>query len=336
MPIFLASRKTEMKIAILDDVTMTVAQVNRLRQHGEVEIFTGVPTCPEEILLRARGAHILIASWTKISAKILKSLPLAQMISIWATGYDNVDVKAATRLGIRVAHVPGYATEAVAELTLGLMLAVVRKIPMADGDVRREKQLNWSRFRGRELRGKVLGLLGTGAIGARVAEIAYAFGMNLIAYDLIPQKNLIETFGLQYLPLREVLMRSDILSLHLPLTPDTKRFLSVQEFGQMKRGALFINTARQAIVDQDALLGALESGQIAAAGLDDIDLSQESGRCLLELKQVVFTPHIGFHTTEAITQKTDICFENVIQFIAGNPVNIVNPGTPSRSQTRSS
>jgi D-3-phosphoglycerate dehydrogenase len=131
-------------------------------------------------------------------------------------------------------------------------------------------------------------------------------------------------------------MRSDILSLHLPLTPDTKRFLSVQEFGQMKRGALFINTARQAIVDQDALLGALESGQIAAAGLDDIDLSQESGRCLLELKQVVFTPHIGFHTTEAITQKTDICFENVIQFIAGNPVNIVNPGTPSRSQTRSS
>lgn len=315
-----------MKIVILDDVTITPAQEERLRKQGEVVIFPGVPTRPEEILTRAEGAQVLIASWTKINAQILESLPHLQLVSIWATGYDNVDVEAATRLGIRIAHVPGYATEAVAELCFGLMLAVVRKILPADRDVRHEKQLNWNRFQGMELKGKVLGLLGTGAIGARVAEIAHAFGMKLIAYDLVPRRGLAESFQIQYLPLPEVLRESDILSLHLPLAPHTKGFFSAKEFAQMKPSAIFINTARQAIVDQDALLGALESGQIAAAGLDDIDLSQESGRRLLELDQVVFTPHIGFHTAEAIAQKTDICFENVIQFIRGNPVNIVNAG----------
>jgi D-3-phosphoglycerate dehydrogenase len=317
-----------MKIAIIDDVTMTAEQEERLRRFGELVIFTGVPTLPEEILSRARGAEILIASWTKINASILKSLAQLKLISIWATGYDNVDAEAASRLGIRIAHVPGYATEAVAELCLGLMLAVIRRILPADRDVRKEKQLNWNRFQGTELKGKILGLLGTGAIGARVAEIARAFGMKLIAYDPAPRKNLAESLQIQYLPLSEVLKESEILSLHLPLTPGTKASFSINEFAQMKTGAIFINAARQAIVDQDALLGALESGQIAAAGLDDIDLSRESGRRLLELEQVVFTPHIGFHTTEAITQKTDICFENVIQFIRGNPVNIVNPIPP--------
>jgi phosphoglycerate dehydrogenase-like enzyme len=315
-----------MKIVILDDVAITPAQEERLRRHGEVVIFTGVPTRLEEIISRAQGARILIASWTKINAQVLESLTQLKMISIWATGYDNVDVEAATRQGIRVAHVPGYATEAVAELCFGLMLAVVRKLLPADRDVRQEKQLNWNRFQGTELKGKVLGLLGTGAIGARVAEIAGAFGMQLIAHDPVPRRGLAESFQIQYLPLPEVLRRSDILSLHLPLDPDTKGFFSAKDFAQMNPRAIFINTARQAIVDQDALLGALESGQIAAAGLDDIDLSRESGRRLLELEQVVFTPHIGFHTAEAIAQKTDICFENVIQFIRGKPVNIVNAG----------
>jgi phosphoglycerate dehydrogenase-like enzyme len=314
-----------MKIVILDDVTMTAQQEERLRRSGEVVIFTGVPTRPEEILSRAEGAQILIASWTKINSQILERLTRLKMISIWATGYDNVDVEAATRLGIRIAHVPGYATEAVAELCLGLMLAVVRRILPADRDVREERRLNWNRFQGTELKGKILGLLGTGEIGARVAEIARVFGMELIAYDPVPRQNLAERLQIEYLPLPEVLRKSDILSLHLPLAADTKGFFSVGEFSRMKPGAVFVNTARQAIVDQDALLGALQSGQIAAAGLDDIDLSRESGLLLHECEQVVFTPHIGFHTAEAIAKKTDICFENVIRFIRGNPVNIVNP-----------
>jgi len=314
-----------MKIVILDDVTMTAEQEERLGRSGEVVVFTGVPTRPEEILSRAEGAQILIASWTKINSQILERLTRLKMISIWATGYDNVDVDAATRLGIRIAHVPGYATEAVAELCLSLMLAVVRRILQADRDVRREKQLNWDRFPGTELKGKILGLLGTGAIGARVAEIARVFGMKLMAHDPLPRKELAEGLQIEYLSLPEVLRRSDILSLHLPLTAETKGFFSFQEFSQMKTGAVFINTARQALVDQEALLGALKSGRISAAGLDDIDLSRENVRRLLELEQVVFSPHIGFHTAEAIAKKTDICFENVIQFVQGNPVNIVNP-----------
>jgi len=314
-----------MKIAIIDDVTLTVEQEERLRSCGEVVIFTGVPNRPEEILARAEGAQILIASWTKINSRILEKLTRLKMISVWATGYDNVDVEAATRLGIRIAHVPGYATEAVAELCVGLMLAVVRRILPADRDVRREKRLNWDRFPGAELKGRILGLLGTGAIGARVAEIARVFGMKIIAHDPFPREDLAGRLQIEYLPLPEVLRRSDILSLHLPLSADTKGFFSGKEFARMKPGAVFINTARQAVVDQDALLGALGSGRISAAGLDDIDLSRESGRRLLELEQVVFTPHIGFHTAEAIAKKTDICFENAIQYIRGNPMNIVNP-----------
>jgi D-3-phosphoglycerate dehydrogenase len=319
-----------MKIAIIDDVTMTAEQEERLRGCGAVAVFKGVPTRPEEILSRAEGAQILIASWTKISSRILENLTGLKMISIWATGYDNVDVEAATRLGIRIAHVPGYATEAVAELCIGLMLAVVRRILPADRDVRAEKQLNWNRFPGTELRGKILGLLGTGAIGARVAEIAGVFGMKIIAHDPLPREDLAGRLGIEYLALPEVLRRSDILSLHLPLSADTKGFFSAPELAQMKPGAVFINTARQAVVNQDALLEALESGRISAAGLDDIDLSRESGGRLLKLDQVVFTPHIGFHTAEAIAKKTDICFENVIRFVRGNPVNIVNPDPADR------
>jgi D-3-phosphoglycerate dehydrogenase len=135
---------------------------------------------------------------------------------------------------------------------------------------------------------------------------------------------------IEYRPPAEVLEKSDILSLHLPLNAETKGFFSFREFSQMKPGAVFINTARQAVVDQDALLGALQSGRVAAAGLDDVDLSRESGRLLLKMEQITFTPHIGFHTAEAIAKKTEICFENVIQFIRANPVNIVNPGPADR------
>ncbi|MBF0531172.1 MAG: glycerate dehydrogenase [Deltaproteobacteria bacterium] len=313
-----------MKIVILDDTVITQEQAERLGRYGHVEIFSGIADGYHEVLARARGAEVIIASWTRISAEIIQALPDLRFISVWATGYDNVDLEAATGQGIKVAHVPGYAASAVAEFTIGLIIAVLRKIFPADQNLRKTRQLNWSLFQGAELRGKRLGLLGTGAIGARVAEIASAFGSKLLAFDFYPKSSLAEKYNLEYLALDEVLTRSDIVSLHLPLTAATQGFISTREFDLMPPGAIFINTARAAIVDQAALLAALDSGRLSAAGLDDIDLTLESAQKLLDLDQVILTPHIGFNTREAILQKTDICIENIIQFLQGHPMNIVN------------
>jgi phosphoglycerate dehydrogenase-like enzyme len=323
-----------MKIALIDDVTLTPGQEGRLRGCGEVRVFSGVPVEAGEILERARGAEIVVASWTKINDAILSGLPRLRLISIWATGTDNVDVAAATRRGVAIAHVPGYATEAVAEMVFGLVLAICRRILAADRDVRREGKLNWHLFQGLELRGKTLGLLGTGAIGARVAEIAGAFGLRVIAHDPAPREDLVRKCRVAYLPLDEVLAQSDILSLHLPLTAATQGAFSFAQFARMKPAAVFINTARAAIVDQAALREALETGTIAAAGLDDLDLDQDGAFWFLEAGSVVLTPHIGFNTREAIIKKTDVCIDNIVEFIQGRPRHLVNPevldGRPRR------
>ena len=314
-----------MKIAVIDDVTLTAAQEERLRRCGDVRVFSGVPTERDEILKRAADADIVIASWTKLPASVLQCLPDLKLLSIWATGYDDVDVAAATRQGVMVCHVPGYATEAVAEMTFALILSIARRILPADNDVRAVGTLRWERFQGLELQGKVLGVIGTGAIGARVAEIAGAFGLKPIACDASPREELVRRFHVEYLSIEDVLARSDIVSLHLPLTESTVSLFSYGHFARMKPSALFINTARAAIVDQDALWDALDTGKIAAAGLDDLDLGRPGARRFLEAESVVLTPHIGFNTGEAILKKTDICIENVVRFLQGNPCHIVNP-----------
>jgi D-3-phosphoglycerate dehydrogenase len=314
-----------MKIALIDDVTLTPAQAARLDALGEVRVFQGVPVRAAEILGRAEGAEIIVASWTKIDDAVLSGLPRLKLVSIWATGYDNIDVTAATRRRVAVAHVPGYATQAVAEMVFGLILAIYRRIPAADRDVRQERKLNWHRFQGAELQGKTLGLLGTGAIGGRVAEIARVFGLKVVAHDAHPREDLVRRCAVGYLPLEEVLAQSDIVSLHLPLAAATQGAFSYSEFSRMKRTAVFINTARHAIVDQAALCDALRSGRIAAAGLDDLDLGRDDARAVLQAENVVLTPHIGFNTAEAIVKKTDICLDNVEAFIAGRPQHVVNP-----------
>jgi D-3-phosphoglycerate dehydrogenase len=314
-----------MKIALIDDVTLTAAQAARLGTLGEVRVHSGVPVREADILARAAGAEVVVASWTKIGDGILASLPRLRLLSIWATGYDNVDVDAATCRGIAVAHVPGYATEAVAEMVFGLMLAATRRIVAADRHVREQRRLDWTLFQGVELKGKTLGLLGTGAIGGRVAEIAGAFGLRVIAHDKRPCEELIRRCRVAYRTLDAVLAESDILSLHLPLAADTAGAFGARQFGLMKPGAVFINTARAAIVDQAALWEALAAGKIAAAGLDDLDLEPAAAARFLSAENVVLTPHIGFNTAEAILKKTEICLDNVEAFIAGRPQNLVNP-----------
>lgn len=304
-----------MRIVVMDDVTLNDEHIQILESAGELVVYQGTPITRDEILLRAKDADILLSGWTQYPAGIFEELPNLLMISLWATGTDYVIMPEAEQAGITVCNVPGYASNAVAELVFALMLAVVRKIPQANQDVRSSGTYNWQRFEGRELAGKTLGILGTGAIGVKVARIAHGFDMNVIAFDVYPRKELEIEGLLQYVGFDDVFSKSDIVTVHMPLMDETKGIITQKVLESMRRQGVLINTARAGLVDQAALTRCLESGVIAGAGLDDMDLTHPTCQRLMRLDQVVLTPHMGFYTEEAIRVKTRICVENVMEYI---------------------
>ncbi len=313
-----------MKICVLDAISMSEAQVNRLRSLGEVSFYQELASSDSEILARASGCDIILLGWTKLSAEVMNQLPDLKMISLWATGTDYIDLPGATARNIVVTNVPGYAASAVAELSIGLALALYRNILGADRHVR-SGDYDWKQFQGCQLEGKTIGIIGTGAIGSRVARLAHGFGMKVIAHTAHPSPERARLLGLEYLNLATLLRESDILSLHLSLTDSTRHLLGSSQLEMMKASSVLINTARADLVDQEALLLALQEHRILGAGLDDINWSLPSGKELLKLDQVVLTPHIGFNTREAIGIKTDICLDNVAHFMESRPDNVVNP-----------
>lgn len=313
-----------MKIVVLDDVSMKLEQKKLLESLGEVHIYQGTSKSNDELFKRAEGAEVLILGWTKISEFTLKELKSLKLISVWATGYDYVDVAAATRLGIAVTNVPDYAKISVAELAIGLMLSVLRHIPNADADVKRGNY-DWKLFKGRQLYGKTLGLIGIGSIGSEVARLGKSFGMNIICYTRNPSKDRANKLELDFVSFTELLKESDIISLHVPLNDETRYMIGKEQLDLMKPTSILINTSRAELIDQVSLYEALRIGQIKGAGLDLIDINEEdSFKEILKLDNIVFTPHIGFNTEEAMAIKTDICLENVKNFILGKPSNVVN------------
>jgi phosphoglycerate dehydrogenase-like enzyme len=319
-----------MRIVVLDDIGIGAEDLRRLEQKGDVRVFSGSPRGLDEIVERARGAEVVISGWTKIDSRVLAALPGLQLVSLWATGLDNVDLAAAQRQGVVVSHVPSYAANAVAELTLGLMLAVLRKIPAADQHLRRSGQPEWQPFQGGELHGRTLGVVGTGVIGQRVATLGRCLGMSLLGYDLQPSRTMVHELGMRYLTLSQLFADSDVVTLHAPLTPDTQDLVDSAVLSRLRETAVVINTARAGLIRQDDLLEVCREKSIAGAGLDVIDLSLESGAKLLALDNVVATPHIGFYTREALANLTKVCVDNVVGFLDGAPANVAAmPPTPS-------
>jgi len=312
-----------MKIVVLDDVNMNSEQKDFLETLGEIHIYKGIPQSNDDLLKRADGAEVLILGWTKISEDILLRLKSLKLISIWATGYDYVDIAAATKFGIIVTNVPDYAKISVAELAFGLMLSVTRHIPRADTYVK-EGNYDWKLFKGNQLQGKTLGLIGLGAIGSEVARLGKMIGMNIICYTRNPSQERAEKLGLEFVDLSRLLRESDIISLHIPLNNSTRNLIGKEQFDLMKPSTVLINTSRAELLDQSSLYDALKGNKIRGAGLDVIDTKDESIKGLLQLDNVVLTPHIGFNTEEATVIKTDICFNNVKNFILGKPSNVVN------------
>lgn len=307
------------KIVILDDCDLDEKQVARLQELGDVDIHSGVPDSPEEVERRLGGAEVAVLGWTSLDGDLLRRLPELRMVSVWATGYDYVDVRAASRLGITVTNVPAYAGSAVSELALGLMLALCRNLCIGNRRVR-EGGLSWQGLQGVELSGRTLGLIGVGDIGSRLAELGRALGMRVIAYARDMSESRAERLGLVFHTLDEVLAQSDFVSLHLPLTEETAGMLGEKELAAMRPGAFLVNTARAGLVDQDALHRALTEGPLGGAGLDDLDPGRQD---IIALDNVVATPHIGFYTDSALTRKGDICVSNVESFMHGRPKNVV-------------
>jgi glyoxylate reductase len=238
------------------------------------------------ILAEADGAITLLSD--PITRRVLEANPNLRVVANFAVGYNNVDVAAARELGIVVTNTPGVLTEATADLTMALMLAVMRRIVEGDAQLRADARCEWDplMLHGTSLQGKRLGILGMGRIGSAVATRARAFGMNVIG---VRRGDSID----------ELLATSDVISLHTPLSAETRHIIDRDALARMKRGAYLVNTSRGALVDEDALCDALDSGHLRGAALDVYEFEPEVNPRLLAMKNVVIVPHIGSATEEA-------------------------------------
>lgn len=312
---------SQMKVVVVDHVYLEDQHIQRLQAIGELQVFGDPPRSDEELKERIRGADVVIVGWSNLTKEIIESARSLKMISIWATTCHYADLEAAKQRGIVITHVPGYGTEAVAEHVFALLLASIRKLLLADKHVR-EGMFDWRPFRSTELAGKTIGLVGTGAIGCRVGEIAKGFGMRILGYDIQPNMKRAQEIGITYVDLQTLLRESDVISVHVTLTAKTKRLIGEKEIEIMKNGAVIINTSQGKVIDEKALADALRSRRLSCAGLDVFEEEPSArGNPLFQLENTVLSPHVGFYTVEAVKRCTDICIDNVMKFLEGRPQN---------------
>ncbi len=284
---------------------------------------------------RVGEARVLVVrNQTQVTAKLLEAAPRLIGIGRVGVGLDNIDVAAASRLGIVVVAPLNANATSVAELALGLILALARKIPAADQST---KAGGWDRrsFTGIELDGKVLGVCGFGRIGRMAAERARAFGMRLVVFDpfLKEDSPALAATGAALCPrLEDLLGQSDFVTLHLPLTPETHHLLDARRFEAMKPGSYFINTSRGGVVEESALLAALQTGRLAGAALDVREVEPPAARTAFEtLPNVILTPHIGAFTAEGQQRTFEAVADDLERLLTGRPaVNFVNMESPKR------
>lgn len=277
---------------------------------------------PAEMIERAKDAEILVIANQPLRQNVLEHCKALRFLSVAFTGVDHVDVAYCKEHGIAVSNAAGYSTNAVAELAFGLAISVLRNIPACDSVCRKEGTK--AGLVGTELYGKTFGVIGTGAIGTKVAKIAQAFGCNVIAYSRSKRPE-VETLGIAYLPLEDVLRQSDIVSLHVPLNAQTQHLIGAEQIACMKSNAILINTARGGVVDSDALAKALHEKKIAGAGLDVFEMEPPvpADHPLLHTPRTVVTPHVAFASDEALYARAQIVFANILAWEDGKQQNII-------------
>lgn len=316
-----------MKIALLEPLRVPEARINELAQPlidagHEFTYYPDKTTDPNELYERSKDADIVMIANNPYPAEVIERLENTKFINVAFTGFDHVNSKASKDKGIAIANASGYATTAVAELALGLTLDLFRAITKGNDDIR---NANFpGPFQGREIKGKTVGIVGTGHIGLETAKLFKAFGANLIGYNR-SEKQEAKDLGVELVELDELLQRSDIVSVHLPLNDETKHLLNKDKLSLMKDSAVIINVARGPIIDDAALADLLNDGKIAGAGIDVFDGEPPlpADYPLLSAKNAILTPHVGFLSDEAMELRAQIAFENTKAFIDGKPQNIV-------------
>lgn len=315
-----------LRIVIPDDAPAVLAPSRayerwreQTRGRYQLDYFDTLPGSVENLIARIREADIVIniRSSSKFTREVFEACPKLRLLSLWGTGTDNVDLEAAAGHGVTVTNTPSVSAPAIAEHCLALMLAVARRIVELDAEVRRGA---WPKGFVTQLTGKTLGVIGLGAIGSRFARLGQALGMKVIAWSFHPKPEL----GFEMVPLERLYRESDVVSLHLRLSPATERMIGRNEFAMMKPGAIFLNTARGPIVDEEALVEALASGHLGGAGLDVFAVEPlPAGHPLTRLNNVVLTPHSAGVTREALEAGLSLALENVENFLAGAPTHVV-------------
>lgn len=314
-----------MKTVILDKCTVTKGDVDLspLEAFGEVEYYDLLPK--EEIKKVLKDADAVVCNKAKLDREIIEGSSL-KFIGVFATGYNNIDTVAAREKGITVCNVPGYSTDSVAEHTFALILELAGSASayarsVAAGDWKRSRQFSYFFAPIIELKGKTLGIYGLGTIGQKVARIAAAFDMRVIAYSRTP-KNIAGVADVD----RETLFKeSDFLTLHCPLNSESALAVNKESLALMKSTAYIVNTARGGVVDEPALAEALEKGVIAGAALDVLTEEPMAEDCpLFGAKNCIITPHVAWAALETRTRLVDLVAENLAAFVAGNPINVVN------------
>jgi len=296
----------------------------RVESLGRFEILTGIPASGQVFAERLAGAQAALLHGTlAIGDEVLEASPDLEVISVCAVGAGSfVDLPAAAARGITVCNSPDATVNTVAECALALLFAAARNLAAVDRDLR---QGLWNQSRqGFELKGKKLGLIGLGPIGARFGQMARALGMDVAAWTRSPSPERAAALGFAFEPLDVILGESDVLSLHLAMTPETENFLGPEELARTKPGVVLVNTARGGLVDEAAMIEALRSGHIAAAGLDVFaEEPLPAGHPLLALDNVVLSPHVAWNTPEATALLLDTAIDNLKHYFDGNPINIV-------------
>lgn len=317
-----------MKIVVLDGYTLNPGDLSwdALKSLGDLTVHER--TAPEEVVERAKDAEIVLTNKTRLNREIIRKLSRLRYVGVLATGYDVVNLHEAGKRGIVVTNVPDYATPSVAQHVFALILdranhAGLHAHSVRKGDWLKRKDFSYWLRPIEELDGRTFGILGLGRIGLRVARIAQAFGMRVIAYSDPPPSPVPE--GIACVSLDDLFAQSDILSLHCPLTPTTERIVNAERLTRMKPTAWLVNTARGALVDEDALAAALNEGRLACALLDVLTVEPPDKRNpLLKAKNCWITPHQSWASQAARKRLMTAAIENVRAFLDGHPINVVN------------
>lgn len=319
-----------MKMVVLDGFTLNPGDLSweGLKKLGDLKVFDRTNFSPKMVLDAIGNSEIVFTNKVPLPKEVLTKAPNLKYIGVLATGYNIIDIETANSLGISVTNVPNYGTTAVAQFTIGLLLEMCHHI----GDHNRSvKEGAWTKSLDFcfwntpliELAGKTMGIIGFGLIGQATAKIAQAFGLNVLAYNRSKDLSL-ESKTCRYVALDELLKKSDIISLHCPLSETTEGIINKQNIFKMKDGVMLINTSRGGLIIEDDLKEALNSGKVAGAAVDVVSTEPiKANNPLLEAKNCIITPHIAWAPIESRTRMMAIVVQNLKGYLDGNPENVV-------------